>query len=230
MPLVGIFLPEGCLAHIIQHHEGPINIDELFTKGERLHDVFRMEHFHDFERDRVKEKMCFFVDDGILKLTNGGTIVEVTSNESAKVLEFFVQLTEGLLDTYLIVLLSVEQLCGRPMVIPFKELVTEMHASMKDLHHEDVIPHLHSCLTEVIRTSFSRFEQLKFIEMRTYPDKKGTPTIFVQSPAHKQADIRELITFLQSLRTYTTEQFKFIDDEVADALYRTHGPVQVAKL
>ena len=91
------------------------------------------------------------------------------------------------------------------MVIPLKALVTEMHVSMKDLHHEDVIPHLHSCLTEVIRTSFSRYEQLQFVEMRTYPDKKGTPTTFVQSPAHKQAEIHELIEFLQSLRTYSTE-------------------------
>ena len=37
--------------------------------------------------------MCSFVDDGTLRLIQNDTMVEVTSKESAKVLEFFVQLT-----------------------------------------------------------------------------------------------------------------------------------------
>jgi len=121
MPLVAVFLPEGCLAQIIQHHKGPIDVNELFDNGERLHSVFYMEHFYHFERNEVKDKMCIFVDDNTIKLADNK--VSVTSNESSKVLDFFVQLTQALVDTYLIVLLAIDELCGKPMVIPVKELI-----------------------------------------------------------------------------------------------------------
>ena len=65
--------------------------------------------------------MCIFVDDNTIKLADNK--VSVTSNESSKVLDFFVQLTQALVDTYLIVLLAIDELCGKPMVIPVKELI-----------------------------------------------------------------------------------------------------------
>jgi len=36
MPLSAVFLPEGCLAHIIisESDKGPFKVDELFRKGE----------------------------------------------------------------------------------------------------------------------------------------------------------------------------------------------------
>ena len=73
-------------------------------------------------------------------------------------MRFFSQLHRALVDTYLIVLLTIEYINGKPIVLPVRKLIKELHASFKELYTEHVLPHLHSCLKDVIRTALRRYE------------------------------------------------------------------------
>jgi hypothetical protein len=82
------------------------------------------------------------------------------------------------LDTYIIVLLTIEYLCGKPIVTPTRKIIKELHSTIKELYLEKVLPHLHSCLKETLRTAFRRFESFGYIIMRTFGNKKGMQNTF----------------------------------------------------
>lgn len=77
MPLSAVFLPEGCLAHIIisESDNGPQKVDDLFKKGQQLVDIFSMEHFYEYDGDlqKFKDRMCFFSEANILKSSENET-------------------------------------------------------------------------------------------------------------------------------------------------------------
>ena len=108
----------------------------MFDKGERLNDVFSLEHFYDFDRVKVQFRNRFFVDQNVLILTEDNKIKVVETKAAAKFLDYFVQMTEALLDTYLIMLLLIDQICGKAMIIPVRKLITVMHESLLMLHAE----------------------------------------------------------------------------------------------
>jgi hypothetical protein len=106
----------------------------------------------------------------------------VDTDKARKTLKFFKELIHSLVDTYLLTLLAIEQINGKPMVLPIRKLIRELHATAKDLYTEGQLPDLHSCLMEVIQTSLRRFEKMGFITMRSFTSKKGSMNTFIQSP------------------------------------------------
>ena len=72
----------------------------------------------------------------MLILTEDNKIKVVETKAAAKFLDYFVQMTEALLDTYLIMLLLIDQICGKAMIIPVRKLITVMHESLLMLHAE----------------------------------------------------------------------------------------------
>ena len=67
---------------------------------------------------------------------------------------------------------------------------------MKKLYEQKVIPSLKSCLTDVIETAIERFEQMGLLEFRFYANKKGTSTVFLQSPAESEKKVTETLDML----------------------------------
>lgn len=53
-------------------------------------------------------------------------------------------------------------------------MIKELHNAIKLLFTDRVIPHLHSCLDEIITTSLLRFEQMSMIEISGYVNDKGS--------------------------------------------------------
>jgi hypothetical protein len=176
MPLNAVFLPEGCLANLISSSEGPLSFQDLFTKGKELSDLFKLEHFYNYsvDEDRVREVIAFWVSKGILKVVeNGNAVEQVKSAYADQFLGFFIQLTQGTFDTYLVTLLAIEHMCGKPIIISAKKVIKEMHASVKELYSRNLLPHLHSCLKDVLRTALRCFESKGFITMNSFGNKKG---------------------------------------------------------
>ena len=68
-------------------------------------------------------------------------------------MDFFSNLIYPLVDTYLVTLAAIEQICGKNLVLKQKKFVEELHACIKRLYSEKVLNHLHSCLNEIIDTA-----------------------------------------------------------------------------
>lgn len=139
MGLCAVFLPEGCLASLILSRGGSFKIDELSEKGEKFHELFAFEHF--FDKGNMKaecEHMIeFFVGEKVLQVSEDKTTVSAIESKPAHyALVFFKELIHSLVDTYLLTLLTIEQINGKPMVLPIRKLIRELHASAKELYTE----------------------------------------------------------------------------------------------
>lgn len=86
------------------------------------------------------------------------------------------------LDTYLIVLLAMERLCGTNKVQRLKHLVRELHVSIKNLFEQEVVTFLHSCLEDNIQACIHRFAELELIQIRTYANKNAIQNEFIVVP------------------------------------------------
>ena len=74
----------------------------------------------------------------------------VTDKRTHRLLAIYAQAVMIFLDTYTIVLLAMERLCGTNKVTRFKILVSELHVSIKNLFEQKVVTFLHSCLQDNI--------------------------------------------------------------------------------
>jgi len=109
------------------------------------------------------------------------------------------------IDTYLITLTVLTEMCGKNYVVKFKKLTKEIHLCIKRLYQLQVITHLHSCLIETIQTALTRFEQMGFIEMRAYATKAGTSARFLTCPAESKPRIEALWQQMRQHRRITKE-------------------------
>lgn len=75
--------------------------------------------------------------------------------------------------------MMLEQICGKHIIIKQKLIVHELHTSIKTLYSDKLLPHLQSCLDELIMTSIIRFEQMGLLEINAYANKQGSKTNFL---------------------------------------------------
>ena len=111
-------------------------------------------------------------------------------------IDFFYNLIRPIIDTYLVVLLLLEKICGKIVVLKEKTLLRELHESIKNLHSIGVIKHEHSCLFEILRTCIGRYQQLGIVDIRTYINKKGNQRSYLQCTSEMKPKILEIYNTL----------------------------------
>ena len=156
-------------------------------------DLLKNESFlnNDLSKTKVRESVDFFVNKGLLKI-EGDTVAVVNKEKFEVFTDFFRTLIQPLIDTYMITLSALSEMCGKNLVVKFKKLSKEIHVAIKRLYQLQIIPHLHSCLMETIHTALERFEQMGFIEMRSYATKHGSTSRYLACPIDSKPKIEAL--------------------------------------
>ena len=113
MPLSSIFIPEGFVALFMSNNmkrdTSPFALDSLYQMMASFADMLKNEHLFDHEitRERTQKRVQFFVDRGLAELSKDKR--EIMLSEGAlPILEFFKSLVLPLVDTYLIVLMTID--------------------------------------------------------------------------------------------------------------------------
>ena len=137
-------------------------------------------------------------------------------------MDFGMKLVIPLIDTYLVVLLAIDYICGKNIVLNQKTLIKELHSSFKTLYTEnETIPYLCSCIKEVIKTAMERYNEARFIETKCYASNTGDKTYYMTSPAANAEKINTLLTQLQTQRNWSEKAKNEIINEVENAILRT---------
>ena len=123
-------------------------------------------------------------------------------------------MAQAFLDTYLITLMAIEQITGKHIIVKRKNLLRELHTCLKVLYSEQVIPHLHSCLDEILSTALARFVQMGLITTNSYGNKKGSTTSFLQSNSDQTAKLQSTLTFLSDMRPFDSKSVSIVEDEI----------------
>ena len=113
MPLSSIFIPEGFVVLFMSNNmkevNSPFALESLFSMMSTFADLLKNEHMfdHGITRERTMERVKFFVDKGLVKVSDDMKQIWVTES-ALPTMEFFKSLVLPLVDTYLIVLLAIE--------------------------------------------------------------------------------------------------------------------------
>jgi len=79
-----------------------------------------------------------------------------------------------LIDTYIVVLLTIDAICGKNIVVNRKTLVKELHTTFKTLYTEDkMIPYLASCIKDISKTALSRYTEMGLVQAQCYLGNTG---------------------------------------------------------
>lgn len=177
--------------------------------GMRLSDVFRNEHILDdkIESSDFSDRLRFTADAAIVTYDQEKQeIKHVDQAKPSHILDLFVDMAQIYMDTYLIVCLTIEQICGKHIILKQKLIIKELHAAIKHLYTERIIAHLHSCLDEIITTAILRYEQMGLLEVRGYGNKQGSRTNFLMSHSDMKLKVVKHLDFMQSYRTFSADQ------------------------
>lgn len=146
MNLMPAFLIEGCLSVFLknevitndQYFDGKhVVMKPLLEVCQFYGDLFVNEHFTvlDLTGQKVLQKVGYFVEKGLLEFDDEKKTVRVKNKEKAfAFIDFFSNLIHPLIDTYLVTLAAIEQICGKNLVLKQKSFVKELHICIKHLY------------------------------------------------------------------------------------------------
>lgn len=143
-----------------------ISIKELYESSLKCAELLANENLNinQLEMPRLMKRLRHFHETNLLVLNKEETeFVMVNDERTHRLIATYALSVMIFLDTYTIVLLAMELLCGKSKVQKLKHTVRELHISIKNLFEQKVVTFLHSCLKENIETCLYRFSELSLI-------------------------------------------------------------------
>lgn len=145
MQLMPAFLIEGCLSIYLRSAVGyesykdgtPVPMRPCLDIMKLYADLFKNETY--FSNDlsvtnpRITESLKFFEHKGLFRV-QGDSVIVVDKEGAIQLLDFFSNLIHPLIDTYLVTLIALSEMCGKNLVIKNKKLKKELHTCFKILH------------------------------------------------------------------------------------------------
>lgn len=156
--------------------------------------IFRNEYLES-ERDKLTsfsesfyERLTMLEKLGEIKIVSNFHIQRLHQQKENcfSLINHFGSMGQSMVDTYLIVLIAVQEMCNNNFVVIKDNLVGELHNEIKYMHSLGLLQQLQSCNKETIGTALDRFVKLKHLEDKSYPTKKGTKVSYLQSPFDKK--------------------------------------------
>ena len=134
MPISADFISEGALALFLQNEtnadsDGQYSVDKLFQMVVTFSNLLKNEQLnYDFQGqlkpEKSKNRVKFFSDFNVFKLSDDNQKVLVMDNDFARgTLKYGAHLIMPLIDTYIVVLLAIDGICGKNIVVNQKALV-----------------------------------------------------------------------------------------------------------
>lgn len=192
-----------------------ISITELHESSVKCAQLLKNENLNinDLTLQSLIDKVKHFAQTEVIVLNaDESAFVMVTNERTHRLLAIYAQAVMIFLDTYTIVLLAMERLCGTNKVTRFNILVNELHVSIKSLFEQKVVKYLHSSLQDNIQSCLYSLSQRKLISINTYANKSEVSSEFIVVPEENRDRIKETISYLTTVRHVSQIHTKMIED------------------
>lgn len=138
--------------------------------------------------------------------------------EAFSFLNFFNKMGMHMMDSYLIILMAVMEICNGSYEVKEESLVTELHKMIIMMHNQSLILNLQSCLKETITTGLSRFVKLALLDSKSHPNQNGGRTNYVQSAIANKPQIEAMINKLLEFKSLSEEEFSIWGERISEAV------------
>ena len=200
-----------------------ISVKELYDSSKKCAELMANENLNinDFTLPRLMNKVRHFHQTNLIVLNEAETeFVLVINERTHRLISIYAQAVMIFLDTYTIVLLAVERLCGTNKVQKLTNLVYELHVSIKNLFEQKVVTFLHSSLQDNIQSCLFRYAQLGIVQVKSYASKQQGRSEFVVVPEESRELIKETVSYLTSVRPVSQIHAKLIEEANLMAIER----------
>ena len=80
------------------------------------------------------ERLSYFLEKGHVEFVDGKSTVQIKDKQFMFMLNYVGNMTQAVIDTYLIVLIAIYQIVGRNLVLKEKTLIKELHHTFQQLY------------------------------------------------------------------------------------------------
>lgn len=138
--------------------------------------------------------------------------------KSFSVINFLDELHTNVYDTYLVVLIALDDIIQGNNVIKEKNLIEQLHFAIIEMHNDNVLPSLQSCLQVTIKTAIHRFASLGMVDLQTYRQENGARISYVSGSPKQLAQVQSSQDVLMQLQMYGTNTIQEIGKRVQTAI------------
>ena len=144
-------------------------------------------------------------------------------------LKFFGILLQKFIDTYFIVMYTINELMEKNFVIEQQKLVNQLHVGIQAIYNRGAIKFIDSCHFEIINTAFERFSELGVCKSLAYDTSSDNKIVYLQSPMANRALIENYMTILTQLCLGSSDKvdkkLNMIEQEIKKVIALAQGPM-----
>lgn len=122
--------------------------------------------------------------------------MNISVKRNSNLLDFFYEIGFYLLETYYVVLTTLDLLSSNNLRLSFDKLVEQVHEALKELHSIQVVKNLHACLDETLRVSLRHFGALGLADIKTFSNIDGSETVYISVSEELKERINEKLEIL----------------------------------
>lgn len=138
--------------------------------------------------------------------------------KSFSLVNFLYELHNHIYDTYLVVTIGLDEIIQGNLVIKETNLIEQLHFAIIDLHADNMLPSLQSCLQQTIKTALHRFAKLGYIELQTYRLENGSRISYVSGSQEQLGQVQSIQEELMQLQSYQPAVIQEIGKRVQTGL------------
>ena len=126
---------------------------------------------------------------GEIKLLESGT----------NTIKFTSILLQKFINTYFIVISTIDELMKQNIVIEQQKLVNHLHIGIQEMYNRGAIKFIDSCLIETINTAFDRFSELGVYKRLSYDTHIDSKIVYLEVPMAYRTKIDRYVQILTQL-------------------------------
>jgi hypothetical protein len=202
------FKTESIIAHAIsffteKQGQESVTLDQIYQRSTIISEILQNEFLnknlkldeqdlvHQLE-DSVKRKWYVLNSDGTFSLPKDTLFIQYH--------QFFKNLSQSYIDSYLIVALTLSAMGQVGGVMEQRSLVNEIHIAIQEIFHRGGIRFMSSCIIEILNTSIGRFSQLGVCQSETYNSQSGGGKVtYIKIPVSGKGSLERYVQILSDI-------------------------------
>lgn len=92
--------------------------------------------------------------------------------------------------------MGLDNIAGSNIIVKRKHIVRTLRKAVKILYGEKIIPHVHSCIADLLHTAISKYGDMKMIEINAYANDLGSFTPYIPGNTIDDKAVTQQMAFL----------------------------------
>lgn len=137
----------------------------------------------------------------MLEIKEDVIYVNSTSKLAYKKFMFLRDLIQNLIDSYYIVLTTINEIMEKGYRIQKNHILPDLHQGIQEIYYQGAVKYMNSCLLETLHNAFETYSQLGVCDLKSYEPSDGPNIVFIECPIARKPLLEEYFNILEAMST-----------------------------